>query len=378
MPSMIYLDNAATTRVAPEVVRVMQRCFEEDYANPSSSHEPGLAAARHVEAARKSLADVLICRKEELVFTSGGTEADNLALFGAASRTRKRTLVVSAIEHPAVLQAARQLVQKGYTLKVAPVDSTGRVDEEALHSLVDDDTFIVSIMAANNEIGTIQDIHRLARQVKKGHPGLLFHTDAVQFFCKEPLELADSAVDLVAVAGHKIHAPKGVGALFVRKGCELSPQIFGGGQEQGLRSGTENVPGIAGLAAAADLLHGQRRQLSTRIRELTDGIRDRLTAEIPDLRVNGHPEHRLAGILSVSVRGILSQNLMLHLEKEGIVVSAGSACHSQSEKGSHVLQAIGLPEHYATIRISASIFNTQEEADHAGRIIAQVVARLRK
>jgi cysteine desulfurase len=378
MPSVIYLDNAATTRVAPEAVCVMQRCFENDYGNPSSSHEMGLAAARHVDSARKTLADIFACRKEELVFTSGGTEADNLAIFGAAARTRKHTLVVSAIEHPAVLQPARQLAQRGYTLKIVPVDPTGRVDEEALLSLVDDDTFLVSIMAANNEIGTVQDIHRLARRVKKGRTGLLFHTDAVQYFCKEPLELADSAIDLVAVAGHKIHGPKGVGALVVRNGIELSPQVWGGGQEQGIRSGTENVPGIAGLAAAASLLHGGRSGFSATIREIIGCIRDRLTSEIPDLRVNGHPEHRLAGILSVSIRGILSQNLMLHLENEGIVVSAGSACHSQSEKGSHVLQAIGLPEHFATIRISASIYSTLEEADQAGRTIARVVARLRK
>jgi len=375
---MIYLDNAATTRVAPEAVRVMQRCFEEDFGNPSSSHEMGAAAARHVESARKTLADILVCRKEEILFTSGGTEADNLAIFGAAARTRKKTLVVSAIEHPAVMQAARQLAQKGYSLKVAPVDSTGRVDEGALRTLVDDDTFLVSIMAANNEIGTIQDIHRLARTVKKDRPGLLFHTDAVQFFCKEPLELADSAVDLVALAGHKVHGPKGVGALFVRNGTELAAQVWGGGQEHGLRSGTENVPGVAGLAAAAALLHGRRSRYAGQIREIIDGIRERLMRDVPDLLVNGHPEHRLAGILSASVRGVLSQNLMLHLENEGIVVSAGSACHSQSEKGSHVLRAIGLPEHYATIRISASIYNTQEEADRAGSTIARVVARLRK
>ncbi|MBM4354630.1 MAG: cysteine desulfurase [Deltaproteobacteria bacterium] len=378
MPSLIYLDNAATTRVAPEVVRVMQRCFEEDFGNPSSSHEMGAAAARQVDSARKTLADILVCRKEEIVFTSGGTEADNLAILGAAARTRKRTLVVSAIEHPAVLQAARQLGHQGFVVKIAPVDPTGRVDEVGLRSLVDDDTFLVSVMAANNEIGTIQDIHRLARLVKKDHPRLLFHTDAVQFFCKEPLELVDSAVDLVAVAGHKIHGPKGVGLLYVRGGVELNAQVWGGGQEHGLRSPTENVPGIAGLAAAASLLHGKRRDTAASIREIIDGIRDRLAAEVPGLVVNGHTEHRLAGILSVSLRGVLSQNLMLHLEQEGIIVSAGSACHSQSSKGSHVLQAIGLSEQYATIRISASIYNTQEEADRAGRTMAQVIARLRR
>lgn len=376
MSRLIYLDNAATTRVAPEVVEAVVRHYDTDYGNPSSSHDLGIAAANAVATARKTLATLWGSRPEEVVFTGGGSEANNLAIFGAAGATRKRGLVVSAIEHPAVLEAARELVNRGFNLAIAPVDKHGIVIENELLDLVDGDTFLVSVMSANNEIGTVQPIRRLARLVKRKVPEVLFHTDAVQFFGKVEVDLADGAIDLLSIAGHKIHAPKGVGALYVRKGTHLRPLIWGGGQERGLRAGTENVPGIVGLIAAASLMCKHMDKHREAAHEVIGTIQTALAKAIPNLLVNGHPEARLPNLLSVSIPGIKSQNLVHFLEAEGVIVSAGSACHSTASKVSHVLQAIGRTGDEATLRISASMFNSVEEANAAAAIIVSVAEKL--
>lgn len=377
MNDYIYLDNAATTRVAPEAVEAITRHYTSGFGNPSSSHSLGVEAHRAVEQARADLAGILDCAAAEIVFTGGGSEADNLAIVGAAGRTRRKTLVVSAIEHPAVLETGRVLEQQGYTLKIAPVDRYGLVKEDEFVSLVDDDTFLVSIMAANNEIGTIQPIKKLARLAKKKNPEVLFHTDAVQYFAKQPLSLADRALDMVSVAAHKIHGPKGVGALYVQKGTKIAPLVHGGGQEGGFRSGTENVPGIVGFVTAAKLLSDNMAQEEKRTGDAIARIRAVLTENLDGIVVNGHPEQRLPNLLSIGVSGIKSQNLLHFLEDEGVIVSAGSACHSTRTRRSHVIEAIGLPPDYATIRISASRYTDPEDAEEAARRMVTVIRRLR-
>jgi cysteine desulfurase len=377
MSDYTYLDNAATTPVAPEAVEAILRHYTAGYGNPSSSHSLGVEAHKAVDSARQTLAGILNCGPAELVFTGGGSEANNLAIVGAAQRTRKRTIIVSAIEHPAVLETGRALEQQGFTLQIAPVDNHGLVEVDRLVELVDEDTFLVSIMAANNEIGTIQPVKRLARMVKKQNPDVLFHTDAVQFFAKQPLSLADGALDMVSMAAHKIHGPKGIGALYVKKGTKLSPIVHGGGQEGGFRSGTENVPGIVGFVTAAKLLVDHMSQDEERIADCMDRIRSVLEEKLDGILVNGHPDHRLPNVLSIGVRDIKSQNLLHFLEDEGVVVSAGSACHSTRTRRSHVIEAIGLPPEYATIRISASRYTDPDEAQDAAQRMVEVISRLR-
>jgi cysteine desulfurase len=377
MSSLIYLDNAATTPLAPEVLATMQSALERLYGNPSSSHSLGIDASSSLVRSRKAIAGFLDCRPEEVVFTGGGSEADNLALFGTAYASRKRSIVVSAIEHPAVLEAANELAARGWNVSVVPVDRQGMVDAAALVDSVGPDTALVSVMAANNEIGTVQPVKDLARAVKRKAPEALFHTDAVQYFGKVPLSLADGVLDLVSIAAHKIHGPKGVGALYARKGVRIRPLVFGGGQEAGQRSGTENVAGIAGFAKAAELMFSALETDSCHLSALVAAIRQALEAGIPGLLVNGHPESRLPNVLSVSLAGLKSQNLVNFLDDEGVIVSAGSACHSTRTRRSHVVEAIGLPPEYATMRISPSRYTRMADAMEAAARIVRVVEKLR-
>lgn len=377
MNGPIYLDNAATTPLAPEVLSAMTRAMERLYGNPSSSHSAGVEASAAVTRARKGLAALLDCSPDEIFFTGGGSEADNWALFGSAYPNRRRSLVVSAIEHPAVLEAANELNARGFHVDVAPVDKYGVVEPHQLLHLVHDDTFLVSVMAANNEIGTIQQVEELARHVKRKAPEALFHTDAVQYFGKERLSLADGVLDLASLAAHKIHGPKGVGALYVRKGVKLKPLIHGGGQESGLRSGTENVPGIVGFVEAAQLMFRNFDTDRAHVVKIISAIRSILEQGISGLTVNGHPDQRLPNILSVAVSGIKSQNLVNFLDDDGVIVSAGSACHSTRTRRSHVIEAIGLPPEFASIRISASRYTLEDEAQEAARRIVAVVQKLR-
>jgi len=378
MTAFIYLDNAATTPVAPEVVESMNRCHLHGFGNPSSSHRLGADAEQRLSQARGTIAGLLRCKPDEIVFTSGGSEADNLAVLGSAGTTRKRKLVVSAIEHPAVLEPARRLQEVGFTVALAPVDKHGVVDVEKLVELVDGDTFLVSLMYANNETGTIQPVKKVAEAVKRKSPGVLFHTDAVQFFGKEDVSVADGLIDMLSLAGHKIHGPKGVGALYVKSGVKLRPMIHGGGQERGLRSGTENVPGIVGLAAAAALMAARREESSNLVRNAMEEALAVLRREIPDLVLNGHPTDRVPYIVNIGLPGVKSQNLMTFLEAEGVIVSAGSACHAQAEERSHVLAAMNAPAGCGTIRVSASIFTSREDILTAAERICAVARRLRK
>jgi len=376
MTDRIYLDNAATTPVAPEVLEAMNRLHAVDFANASSSHEAGAAAQKCVKESRKTLANCLACKPEEIVFTSGGSEANNLAIFGTARASRRRKIVVSAIEHPSVLEPARELAARGFELTTLPVDQQGLVDDKALANAVDDDTFLVSIIHANNEIGTVQDINRLASLVKRADRKVLFHTDAVQSFAHMDISLAGSPIDLLTLSAHKFHGPKGTGALFVRKGTKLRPLIFGGSQEAGRRAGTSNVPALAGMAMAAELMHADVEKHRALLRQITDSMTAILLQEIPDIIVNGPPQARLPGMLSVSFPGVKAQNLMHFADDAGVVVSAGAACRSTSTKPSPVMTAIGRAPSYGTLRISPSIYTTHGQAEKAARRIAAAARRL--
>ena len=320
---------------------------------------------------------MLKCRTEELVFTGGGSEADNLAIFGAAGASRRRTIVVSAVEHSAVYHSARELERRGYVMKVAPVDRQGRVDEERLVELVDDDTFLVSVMWANNEIGTIQPMKQLARAVKRKNPETLVHSDAVQALGKTPVELADGALDLVAFGAHKLHGPRGVGALWVKRGVRLVPHIFGGGQENGIRAGTENLAGIAGFAQAAVMMQKGYVRNVAHMSGLRELLWQGISQQVPYALRNGDVEGSLPNILSVSFPRVAAQNLMTFLEAERVIVSAGSACHSHTAKQSRVLDAIGVPLEHATLRLSVSHLTTQDECLKAVERLIRVLRKLR-
>jgi cysteine desulfurase len=378
MTEHIYLDNAATTALLPAAGKAMQEAFFTQYANPGAVHEAGTAAADLVEGARRVMARLLSCRADELIFTSGGSEADNLALLGTAGSGRRNKLVVSAIEHPAVLETARELKQRGFTLVEVPVESDGRVNEELLLSAIDEDTFLVSIIHANNEIGTLQPIRRMARKVKRAAPHVLFHTDAVQSFGHVDVSVQGGDIDLLSLSAHKFHGPKGVGALFGRKGTPLKSMIFGGDQEGGRRAGTTNVPGVVGMAMAAEVACRELNSTGEYLAQLTSLFRNSLVEEIPDVLFNGHPKECLPGLVSISIPGVKSQNLMLFMEAEGVIVSSGAACKSTSTRQSHVLKAINRSADTGTIRISASKFTTADEMHQTRTAIVNVVRRLRK
>ncbi len=378
MTDIIYLDCAATTPPLPAVVARMAEVSSLVYGNPSSAHEMGAQAQKILDESRREVAGALGCKPDELVFTSGGTEADNLALFGTAYAQRKKHLVVLAIEHSAVLESAKELERRGFSLTVLPVNPNGLVSPEALEEAVGEETFLVSIGLGNNEIGAIQDLDALVAAARRGNPEVLFHTDAVQAFGHVPIDLAALPVDLLSVSAHKVHGPKGVGALFVRSSTRIQPLLHGGGQERGLRSGTENVPAVAGFAKACEGLKGAFPARTESTRQLTRHFLDLLQQEIPDIMVNSPDESRLPHILSISLSGMKAQNLMTFLEARGVMVSAGSACHSSSTRQSHVLKAIGVPADWATIRISISHTTQLSQISKAAQEFVSVVKRLRK
>lgn len=379
----VYLDNSATTKPYKEVIEKMLSYLECDYGNPSSLHRMGITAEKAMKEARKSVAASLGAREEEIYFTSGGTEADNTALFGAVQARKRRgtKIITSQIEHPAILESCRKLEQSGFQVSYIPVDRYGMIDMQALESELNDQTILITIMQVNNEVGSIQPISEISklkeRICKQLGTEILLHTDAVQSYSKLPV--TTEGIDLLSVSGHKIHGPKGVGALYVRKGLNVQPYLIGGGQERGLRSGTENVPAVAGFGEAADL---SSRNLSTRIETmkkvktyLAEGIR----AEIPDIRFNSRPEGSPA-VINVSFLGVRGEVLLHTLEQSDIYVSTGSACSSRKRGQSHVLKAMGLSdkEIEGAIRFSFSEFNTVEEMDFVLDRLKIAVQKFRK
>lgn len=366
----IYLDNSATTRVLPPVAEAMQVMLMQEYGNPSSLHAKGVAAEKAVRRARKQVAQVLGAAPEEIFFTSGGTEANNWAVWGTVRQRKGRGkhVITTAIEHPSVLHVFQALQQEGFEVTFLPVDRQGLVDPDELKKALRTDTILVSIMHVNNEIGTVQPLDQLVRLVKEKKENIAFHVDAIQGFGKVSLNVKSCPVDLVTVSGHKINGPKGIGALYIRKGFTIKPLLVGGEQEANLRAGTENVPGIVGLGVAAQLaaerMERQPRMLLTLKERLLKGINS-----IPGVHINGPTGQQAAPhILNVWFDGIEKGEVLVHmLESKGVYVSTGSACHSRRAEPSHVLQAIGLRNEglKGAIRISLSAENTAEEMDEA-------------
>ena len=378
----IYLDNSATTRCFPEAAALMNEIFLEDYGNPSSMHHRGVTAERRVLEAKKTLAGLLKVKEKNLYFTSCGTESDNLAIIGGAlaAQRRGRHLITTRIEHPAVLEAMKYLEAQGFEITYLGVDRDGLVSLEEAAAAVRPDTILVSVMHTNNEIGSVQPIEEIGRAVKAVNPRVLFHVDAVQGFGKSLILPKRMHIDLLAASGHKIHGPKGVGLLYVADGVRLEPLLHGGGQQGGMRSGTENVPGIAGMALAAKLLCGNLDEDRQRLFAMKNRLIDRLR-EIPDIEFNGRTDETAAPhILSVRVRGVRAEVLLHALEDKGIYVSSGSACSSNHPRPSETLAAIGTPasEMDNSIRMSLSVMNTMEEMDAAAQAVGEIVPLLRK
>ena len=368
MHEPVYLDYNATTPVAPEVAGAVMRCLSDTFGNPSSSHELGQRAAAIVTEARGSVARLIGAPAEEVIFTGCATEANNLALLGVArASTGKRHLVISAIEHPAVMAPAQQLEREGWALTVLPVDRFGRVSAADVQAALRPDTVLVSIMHANNEVGTLQPIREIAAVTRPR--GVLLHTDAAQSAGKLPLDVYALGVDLLTLAGHKFYAPKGVGALYVRRGTPIARILFGADQERGLRPGTENVPAIAGLGAATELALAHL-PMAARLRDRRDALHQRLLAAIPDLHLNGHPYERLPNSLHVSFPGV-SGRALLHAARADVAASVGSACHSEHDAVSGVLAAMGCDAARArgAVRFSTGWPTTEKDIEWAAEAL---------
>jgi len=376
----IYFDHAATTPVLPEVVESVNKCFTEFYGNASEPHLRGRQAKEVLENSRELIAGALGASPSEITFTSGGTESDNLALFGAAEAYRKQGnhIITSKIEHPAVSMPLKMLARQGFKISIVPVDRFGMVDPDDIKKAINKNTILVSIMHANNIVGTIEPIGEIGEILKEKN--IIFHTDAVQTFCSAKTLVDELGIDLLSISGHKIYGPKGVGALYIRKGTKIMPHIYGGGQERGRRSGTENIPGIAGLSKAAEL--GQRN-IDAKIKKLTgmrDYLKNKLLDRIEDVRFNGHPEMRLPGNCNFSFKYIEGEAIVLKLDVSGIAVSSGSACSSSSMKPSHALVAMGLSneEAFGSLRVTLGFENTIEEIDYFLEVTEKIIKDLRK
>ncbi len=373
----VYFDHAATTAVDPRVLEVMVPYFTEKYGNPSELHRVGREARAAVEQARAQVAAALNAGEREIVFTAGGTEGDNLALLGYLQRFEPGHLIISAIEHPAVMEAARALNRTGWAVDFVPVDELGVIDVDAYEVAFRDDTRLASVMAANNVVGTLQPVAELAR-IAHEH-GAVFHTDAVQVAGSLPIDVAELGVDMLTISGHKLYGPKGVGALYVKRGTRLTPILHGGGHERRLRSGTENVPGIVGLGAALELAEREMPQTRPRLEALRDRLAAGVVEAIPEVRYLGHPTERLPGNVSFTVRYIEGESMLLQLDAHGYMVSSGSACASGSLEPSHVILALGLgaEEAHGSLRLSLGRENTEEEVDGFLEVFPPIVDKLR-
>ena len=378
----VYLDNSATTRCFDEVGQYVQKIMCEDYGNPSSMHHKGVEAEKYLRCARETIARLLKVNEKEILFTSGGTESDNIALIGTAmaNHRRGRHLITTQIEHPAILQTMQYLEEQGFEVTYLKVDGQGRIDLQELEGAIREDTILVSIMHTNNEIGTVEPIAEAGALIKHCNPQTYFHVDAVQGFGKFPIYPSRMHVDMLSVSGHKIHGPKGVGFLYIKDGTKIHPIIYGGGQQKGMRSGTENVPGIAGLAMASEMIYRdleQDRMQMYRLREeLIEGA-----LKIEDVKVNGCREGEFAPhIVSLSVAGVRSEVMLHALEDRGIYISAGSACASNRPHTSATLKAIGVEKGLldSTLRFSLSVFTTEEEIQYTVQALHELIPMLRR
>jgi len=379
MQDTIYFDNNATTSVAPEVVEAMLPFLTKLYGNPSSIHRFGGQVMAHVDKAREQLAGLLGATPSEIIFTSCGTESDNAALRSAVfTQPKRKKIVISQIEHPAILNTAKDLERSGVAVAVIPVDAHGRLDMDFAKEEIDENTALVSVMWANNEIGNILPVRELAEMAHA--KGALFHTDAVQAVGKVPINLAADGIDFLSLSGHKLHAPKGVGALYVRRGIRFHPFVIGGHQENGRRAGTENVASLVGLGAAAELAKANMEKENTFVRSLRDTLEQGVVATIKDVRVNGDVANRLPNTTNISFEYIEGESILMLLDQFGICASSGSACTTGSLEPSHVLRAMNLPytAAHGAIRFSFSRYNTMEEVQFTLEKLPPIIARLRE
>ena len=376
----VYLDNSSTTRAYRACAEAVADVMYNSYGNPSSMHRKGIEAEKLVKTAREQISETLKVAPGEIYFTSGGTESDNLAIMGVCSANRGKHILSTTIEHPAVLNTLRHLEGKGYIIELIPVLKDGTVDLEKLSRMIRKDTALVTVMYVNNEIGTVEPVEKIGKIIKSRNPNTVFHVDAVQAYGKIPFTAASTGADLISISGHKIHGPKGIGALYVKNKTKLAPIIFGGGQQNNLRPGTENVPGIVGLGIAAQKSCESVEKNAEKMRRLRDRLRDGIAEKIDDLAINTASENTAPHILNISFANVKSEVLLHSLESEGIYVSSGSACSSHKKGPSYVLTAIGVDKKMidGSIRFSLSEFNTEEEIDYTILKVADNVAKIRK
>ena len=383
MTDHIYLDNAASTPVADEVISEMLPFLKRQYGNPSSIHRFGRETARSIQLARKRVAEMIGVSPREITFTSGGTEADNLALKGTALHVRdmtpeKNRIITSSIEHDAVLEPCKDLKDRGFAITYLPVTSEGLVRPSELKNVLGEDVALVSIMYANNEVGTIQPIKELAEIAH--HSNTLFHTDAVQAAGKIPISAKNLGIDMMSMSSHKINGPKGVGALYIKSGLEISPIIHGGGQESELRSGTENVPGISGFGKACELASKNMGHYRTHVSGLRDYLIEKVSKEIPHSRLNGSRTDRIPNNAHFTFFGVNGEDLIIKLDENGVAASTVSECSVKRQKASHVLKAMGFSHEEITgsLRLSLGMQNTEEEIDKTVDILLRVLKELRE
>ncbi|MGF7429364.1 cysteine desulfurase family protein [Thermoanaerobacterium thermosaccharolyticum] len=378
----VYLDNSATTKVRKEVIEKMVEVMEHEYGNPSSIHLKGYRAEKILAESRESVAKLLRSETDEIIFTSGGTESNNLAIRGIAYGMKRfgNHIITSKIEHPSVLNVMKQLEEEGYDVTYLDVDNCGKVDLDELKDAINNKTILISIMAVNNEIGTIEPIEDIAKLKEKAKTAY-FHVDGIQAVGKIKLDVKRQNIDLLSLSGHKIHGPKGIGAIYIKRGVKIKPIMYGGGQEGNLRSGTENLPGIVGLGETCKLTKENFDEYTSKLVHLKKRLYDGIKSEISDIHLNGPDiDNGAPQILNVSFLGVRGEVLLHALEEKGIYVSTGSACSSHKNTESHVLKAIGLSHEYieGAIRFSFSIFNTDEEIDYTVDVLKDKVNFLRK
>lgn len=380
MRDIIYFDNAATTAVRPEVFEKMKKYFCDDFGNPSSIYKIARENKNSTENAREQIAKILNADKNEIYFTAGGSEADNWAIKCIAESygNKGKHIITLSIEHHAVLHTCQYLESKGYDVTYLPVDEYGIVDIDKLKSAIRDDTILITIMAANNEIGSIQPIEEIGKIAHE--KGIIFHTDAVQAIGHIPIDVKKMNIDLLSLSGHKLYGPKGIGALYIKKGIKINPLIHGGAQERNRRAGTENVPGIVGLGEALRLMNEDMTEELKHLTYLRDKLIDGILKNIPYSRLNGHREKRLPGNVNISFEFVEGESILLMLDMKGICASSGSACTSGSLDPSHVLLAIGLPHEKAhgSLRLTLGRNNTEEEVDYIIKELPPIINRLRE
>jgi len=374
---LIYLDNAASTQIHEDVLEAMLPYLKEQYGNPSSIHRYGRLANKAIEKARKQIAMLINADSSEILLTSGGTESNNTALYGIAEKKPHSQIITSSIEHDAILEPCKKLAKDGFDVIYLPVDTHGVVNLSVLKNSLSDNTCLVSIMFGNNEMGTIEPIAQIAQLCNEQN--IPFHTDAVQAVGKIPIDVKKLGVDLLSISSHKINGPKGIGALYIRKGIDINPIILGGGQEHGLRSGTENVANIVGFGKACELAKLNLSDNISHMKKLRDYLVAKILREIPCVILNGHAENRLPNNAHFTFLGVAGEDLIIKLDEYGIAASTGSACSVHTQKASHVLQAMGFSHEQITgsLRLTLGLFNNQQQIDETVNILKKVTAELR-